>query len=346
MMMKMTKNLNQSLTSSYNYKLPPELIANSPATPKDSAKLLVYDRAKNRITHSIFREILDFIPKDTQIILNNTKVIKARIFGKKPTGGKIELLLNSPFKDDFLVYIKGRVKENMKLFFEDSLEAVILKLNNDGTRTVKFYQKNQELNFEKLVKVLEKIGHIPLPPYINREDNEEDETNYQTLFAQNYGAVAAPTASLHFTDELLGKLKKNFNTSYLTLHVGAGTFKPVDVAKIEEHKIHSEFFDIPKETKDVIDGDDKILAVGTTVTRTVEFYHKSKLLSGEANIFLHPNSKPKRVNYLLTNFHLPKSTLIMLVASFLGVDKTLEIYEEAIKKGYKFYSYGDAMLII
>lgn len=344
--MKMTKNLNQSLTSSYNYKLPPELIANSPATPKDSAKLLVYDRAKNRITHSIFREILDFIPKDTQIILNNTKVIKARIFGKKPTGGKIELLLNSPFKDDFLVYIKGRVKENMKLFFEDSLEAVILKLNNDGTRTVKFYQKNQELNFEKLVKVLEKIGHIPLPPYINREDNEEDETNYQTLFAQNYGAVAAPTASLHFTDELLGKLKKNFNTSYLTLHVGAGTFKPVDVAKIEEHKIHSEFFDIPKETKDVIDGDDKILAVGTTVTRTVEFYHKSKLLSGEANIFLHPNSKPKRVNYLLTNFHLPKSTLIMLVASFLGVDKTLEIYEEAIKKGYKFYSYGDAMLII
>jgi len=342
----MKKNINSFLTNSYNYKLPPELIASSPAKPKDSAKLLIYDRKTDKITHTIFRNILNFIPPNTEILLNNTKVIKARIFGKKSTGGKVELLINSPFDFGFLVYIKGKVKENTKLFFDNNLEALVIKLNDDGSRTVKFYHQSKELNFDNLIKILDIIGHIPLPPYINREDNSKDKNDYQTLFAKTYGAVAAPTASLHFTKELLEKLKQNFNINYLTLHVGAGTFKPVDVENIKNHKIHSENFYIDSRTQKVIDSDKKILAIGTTVTRTVEFYYQTKLIKGEANIFLHPNSKPKRVNYLLTNFHLPKSTLIMLVASFLGVKRTLEIYEEAIKNRYKFYSYGDAMLII
>ena len=184
---------------------------------------------------------------------------------------------------------------------------------------------------------------MPLPPYIKREDEKIDEIDYQTVFAKKEGAVAAPTASLHFSPELLEKIKKK---AYLTLHVGAGTFKPVEVNDIREHKMHSEFFEIPKETAKILDSDEEIVAVGTTVTRTVEYYARTKRLLGECDLFLNPLNPPIRVNHLLTNFHLPKSTLIMLVAAFIGRKKTLELYEEAIKRNYRFYSYGDAMLII
>jgi S-adenosylmethionine:tRNA ribosyltransferase-isomerase len=185
-----------------------------------------------------------------------------------------------------------------------------------------------------------------LPPYLKRDDEESDNINYQTLFAENYGAVAAPTASLHFTPELLENLKENFNTNYLTLHVGAGTFKPVESENILDHPMHSEYYKIPLNSKDILDSNKKILAVGTTVTRTIEFYNDTKKLNGEANLFLNPINQPKRVNYLLTNFHLPKSTLIMLVASFIGLEETMNLYHEAIQKNYRFFSYGDAMLII
>jgi len=242
--------------------------------------------------------------------------------------------------------MRGKVLVGNIITFATNLSVKVLEVQEDGTRIVKFYKEDNELDFLSLVEVLNTIGHLPLPPYIKREDEESDNTNYQTLFAKNYGAVAAPTASLHFTPQLLEKLQKNYNTNYLTLHVGAGTFKPVECDDILEHPMHSEFYEIPESSKKILDGQKKILAVGTTVTRTVEFYNDTKQLSGEANLFLNPLNKPKRVNYLLTNFHLPKSTLIMLVASFVGLEKTMKIYDEAIKEKYRFFSYGDAMLII
>jgi S-adenosylmethionine:tRNA ribosyltransferase-isomerase len=329
------------LVESYNYSLPKELIATYPVTPRDSAKLLVYDRKSDKITHTIFRNILDFT-KESHFIFNDTKVLKARIFGKKESGGKVELLLNRPFEDNFLVYIRGKVKVGYKLFF-DGLEAEVLKLLEDGSRIVAFYKNGKRLEFLKLVDILDKIGHIPLPPYINREDEKLDEEEYQTIFAKKYGAVAAPTASLHFTNTLLNKIK---NKHFLTLHVGAGTFKPVDVENILHHPMHSEFFEIDKDTAKILDSDVDIVAVGTTSTRTIEYYAREKRLIGECDLFLHPKNPPIRVNKLLTNFHLPKSTLIMLVSAFIGREKTLQIYQEAIKNNYRFYSYGDAMLII
>jgi len=336
------------LVSSYDYNLPESLIAKYPAFPRDSAKLLVYDRKKDKITHTIFRNILDLIG-DKRFIFNNTKVIKARIFGKKESGGKVELLLNRPFGENFLVYIRGKVRVGTKLYFDKGLLAEVVELLEDGSRIVEFkvisskFQVPRKISFFELVKILEEIGHVPLPPYIKRSDEEIDEREYQTVFAKKEGAVAAPTASLHFTDELLNKISKK---SYLTLHVGAGTFKPVEVEDIREHKMHSEFFEIPLNTAKILDSDEEIVAVGTTVTRTVEYYAREKKLSGECDLFLNPINPPIRVNHLLTNFHLPKSTLIMLVAAFIGREKTLKLYQEAIEKKYRFYSYGDAMLII
>ncbi|WP_024790099.1 tRNA preQ1(34) S-adenosylmethionine ribosyltransferase-isomerase QueA [Lebetimonas sp. JH292] len=335
------------LVSSYDYKLPEGLIAKYPASPRDLAKLLVYDRKKDKIIHTVFKNILDFTGEST-FIFNNTKVIKARIFGKKESGGKIELLLNRPYKNGYLVYIRGKVKAGSKLYFDNGLMAEVKELLEDGSRIVSFKlkvesEKCKALDFLELINILEKIGHVPLPPYIKREDEQIDELEYQSIFAKKEGAVAAPTASLHFTDELLKKIKEKY---FLTLHVGAGTFKPVEVKDIRKHKMHSEFYEIPECTAKILDSNKEIVAVGTTVTRTVEYYAREKKLSGECDLFLHPQNPPIRVNHLLTNFHLPKSTLIMLVASFIGRIKTLEIYKEAIEKKYRFYSYGDAMLII
>jgi S-adenosylmethionine:tRNA ribosyltransferase-isomerase len=330
------------LVESYNYTLPKKLIATYPVTPRDRAKLLVYDRKNDKIIHTTFDKILDFVV-ESHFIFNDTKVVKARIFGEKKTGGKIELLLNRPFNDKFLVYIRGKVKVDTELFFEKDLKAVVKQLNEDGSRLVEFYQNDKKIDFLELVDILNEIGHIPLPPYINREDEKLDENEYQTVFAENPGAVAAPTASLHFTDELISKIK---NKSFLTLHVGAGTFKPVEVENILEHPMHSEFFEIPEATAKILDSDIKITAVGTTATRTIEYYAREKKLFGECDLFLHPQNKPIRVNNLLTNFHLPKSTLIMLVSAFIGREKALELYEVAIKEKYRFYSYGDAMLVI
>ncbi len=248
--------------------------------------------------------------------------------------------------NQFLVYIRGRVKVGTKLLFDQSLSAEVVKLHEDGTRVVTFYQLDQKLDFEMLNQILETIGHIPLPPYIKREDNKEDVQNYQTLFAKNIGAVAAPTASLHFTPELLKKIQAKHQSAFVTLHVGAGTFKPVEHQDINEHIMHKEFYNIPSSAQEIIDSPKKILAVGTTVTRTIEYYARENKTEGESDLFLHPQNRPMRVNYLLTNFHLPKSTLLMLVASFVGIQKTLDLYDEAIKNNYQFYSYGDAMLIV
>ncbi len=336
------------LTSSYNFTLPSELIATHPAFPRDSAKLLVYNRQTDEIAHVLFSDFEKFIPKKCALIFNDTKVIKARLFGLKSSGGKIELLINRALDaHNVNVYIRGKVKIDTKIFFDENLMAKVKELNNDGSRIVIFFKNNKLLRFEDILPIIDKIGHVPLPPYIQREDNQEDESEYQSVFAKNEGAVAAPTASLHFTDEQHKRVCKNHKHAYVTLHVGSGTFKPVECETITEHPMHSEYYDISDDAKKLLDSDIPILSIGTTSTRTIEFYTRHKdIQKGEANLFLHPNNKPLRVNHLLTNFHLPKSTLLMLVASFVGVDKAQELYRVAIEDKYRFYSYGDAMLII
>ncbi|RXJ76173.1 tRNA preQ1(34) S-adenosylmethionine ribosyltransferase-isomerase QueA [Arcobacter sp. F155] len=343
----MKSNLDPLKTSSYDYDLPKELIATKPVYPADSAKLLVYNRETDTITHTTFKSLMDVLPDNLSVFLNDTKVIKARIFGEKESGGKVELLFNKPlFMDRYLVMIRGKVKVGTKLFFPMNLQAEVLEVNDDGSRVVNFIKDDKKLDFLTLVEILNEIGHLPLPPYMNREDEEKDNKDYQTLFAKNYGAVAAPTASLHFTEELLKRINNKYDVNYLTLHVGAGTFKPVDSEDILSHPMHSEYFEIGIDAKKSLDEAQKVLAVGTTVTRTVEYYARTNKIQGECDLFLNPANTPIKVDHLLTNFHLPKSTLIMLIASFVGLEKTLEIYEEAIKEKYRFYSYGDGMLII
>jgi len=338
---------SELLTKNYDYELPEGFIATTPVHPRDHAKLLVYDRKTDTITHTTFKHLLDFIPEDCDIFLNDTRVIKARVFGKKESGGKVELLFNKPLDaQHYLVLIRGKVKVGTELFFENDLIATVSQLNEDGSREVTFTHKRKEIRFEELVLVLDEIGHIPLPPYMHREDNEEDETDYQTLFAKNAGAVAAPTASLHFTPELFAQMEQRHRTHKVTLHVGAGTFKPVEVERILEHPMHSEYFHISREAAKVLDSSQDILAIGTTVTRTVEYYVRTGKMDGECDLFLNPHNLPKRVTHLLTNFHLPKSTLLMLVSSFIGREKTLQLYNEAIANEYRFFSYGDAMLIL
>ena len=346
------------LTKSYDYTLPEGYIATTPVHPRDSAKLLVYDRKTDIITHTTFKYLLDFIPQTCDVFLNDTRVIKARIFGKKEAqsinkkgfiqgGGKIELLFNKPLDaHHYLVMIRGKVQLGSRLLFDDNLVATVTDFNTDGSRVVSFTHHDKSIRFEDLVLILDNIGHIPLPPYIQREDNKEDETDYQTLFAQNAGAVAAPTASLHFTPELFKALEQRHKTHKITLHVGAGTFKPVEVEEILSHPMHSEFFHIPKSSATVLDSNNPLLAIGTTVTRTLEYYVRTGKLQGECDLFLNPHNPPQRVTHLLTNFHLPKSTLIMLVSAFVGREKTLSLYQEAIKEKYRFFSYGDAMLIL
>ena len=335
------------LTQSYDYHLPDSLIASHPVHPRDHAKLLVYDRQNDTITHTTFKHLLDFIPTECDIFLNDTKVIKARLFGTKESGGKVELLLNKPIgTNSFQVMIRGRVKLGTILYFGQALIATVTALHKDGSRTVQFTQKGQTILFEALIQILDQIGHIPLPPYIHREDNKKDETDYQTLFAREAGAVAAPTASLHFTPELFRTMQTRHHTHTLTLHVGAGTFKPVEAEQILDHPMHSEYFHIPKEAAKILDCHREILVVGTTVTRTVEHYARTREREGECDLFLNPCNPPLRVNHLLTNFHLPKSTLIMLVSAFAGREKTLSLYREAIARKYRFFSYGDAMLIL
>lgn len=334
-------------TQSYDYVLPPELIATSPASPRDSCKLLVYDRKDGSITHTIFSKINAFIPSECTVLCNDTKVIKARIFGKKVSGGGVELLINKPLDAGRIsCLIRGKVKKGTLLYFDQELVAEVLELCEDGSRIVSFFHQSHLLCFEELILVLDQIGHIPLPPYMQREDSKSDEEEYQSVFSQNAGAVAAPTASLHFTPELFEQVKAAHPLEFLTLHVGAGTFKPVEAETITEHPMHSEYYNIPPAAQDFINSAAPLLAIGTTVTRTVEYYVRTHKSEGEANLFLHPLNPPQRVNYLLTNFHLPKSTLLMLVASFVGLEETQRIYAEAIEKRYRFFSYGDAMLIL
>ena len=334
-------------TSDYDFYLPKELIAKYPVHPRDSAKLLIYDRAKDEITHTHFRHIFDALPSNLAYVFNDTKVIKARLFGKKQSGGKAEVLINRPLKDNlFSVFIKSKVVVTTKIYFTEYLYLKIIALEDDGSRVVAFYdQLGEKLDFNQLIKYTKQIGHIPIPPYLKREETKSDKLDYQSIFAKYDGSVAAPTASLHFTKELTEQIPKQ-NLYHTTLHIGAGTFKPIESDNISEHKMHFEYYEIATSTQELINSNKPLLAVGTTVARSIESYVRSGKASSETNLFLSPNNPPKRVSHLLTNFHFPKSSLIVLVSSFIGLEKTKEIYQEAICKKYRFYSYGDAMLIL
>lgn len=340
----------------YDYHLPEHLIAHYPASPRESAKLLVYNRKKDSIIHTDFFHFYEFISPDTLFILNDTKVIKARMYGHKlnenhSLGGKVEVLYHRHLCDSlFLVQIRGRVKVGTRITLTPRFGLEVLELLDNGFRKVTFLLDNAPANLSATLEQIEQIGHIPLPPYIKREDKKEDYQEYQSVFASHLGAVAAPTASLHFSD--ISYLKTHFNHCFVTLHVGAGTFLSVESQDIRNHQIHTESFSLSPQSYEKILHSQNILCIGTTTARVVEYLHANPPtpsagpISGECNLFLNPYNPPQKLNALLTNFHLPKSTLIMLVSSLIGREKCLELYQEAIKHNYRFYSYGDGMLIL
>jgi len=332
--------------SEYNFELPQELIAKYPVEPRDHCRLMVLHRETQKIEHKIFYQIIDYINEGDLLIFNDTKVIPARLIGTKETGAKIEIFLLRPLKEDVweaLIKNVRRLKIGSKVYISEDFFIELIE-RKEETAIIK-------LNTEDIKKAIEKYGHIPLPPYIDREDEEKDKQMYQTIFASKEGAVAAPTAGLHFTEELISKLKqKGVKIGFITLHVGIGTFKPITTEDITKHKMHEEFYQIPEETikliKETKENNKNIFAVGTTVVRTLESYANTGKTQDYTNIFIYPPYKFKLVDKLITNFHLPKSTLLLLVSAFAGKDFILKAYNEAIKEKYRFFSYGDAMLIL
>ena len=338
-------------TSDFYYDLPQELIAQEPIEKRDCSRLMVLDKINGQIEHKHFYDIVDMINPGDTLILNDTRVIPARLYGvKEDTGGAIEfLLLNKKSLDTWEVILKPgrRAKPGARFVFGNGeLKAEILDVINDGNRLVKFEYDGV---FEN---VLEKLGEMPLPPYITKK--LEDKDRYQTVYAKNNGSAAAPTAGLHFTPELLEELKnKCVNIGYVTLHVGLGTFRPVKADEITEHKIHSEFYVLPEETAELINNTKaagkRVISVGTTATRTLETAGMNgmplKGSSGWTDIFIYPGKEFHVIDALITNFHLPESTLIMLVCTLAGKENVLNAYNEAVKEKYRFFSFGDAMFI-
>ncbi|MFP4486026.1 MAG: tRNA preQ1(34) S-adenosylmethionine ribosyltransferase-isomerase QueA [Campylobacterales bacterium] len=328
------------------YHLPSELIANSPANPRDSSRLLVYSRATKSISHDRFYNLQNYLPENLSIIFNSTKVIKARLYGLKETGGKLELLYEKQGDRGYIFQIGGRVKEGSRIVFEGGYEGRVVKLLEDGFREVAISRDGKNLELDELFMFFEKHGHTPLPPYIKREDNIEDSSDYQSVFASQEGSVAAPTASLHFSKEMFERFWSEYSCAFVTLHVGSGTFKPLSSEDIYAHKMHSEVYEITPEAMNLIEEDKKLMCVGSTALRTVEEYARSGKKSGETSIYITPKNPPKRTDILLTNFHLPKTSLLVMVAAMIGEGELKRVYEEAVKKKYRFFSYGDAMLIL
>ena len=332
----------------FNYELPKKLIAQYPTKNRGDSKLLVANASSKKIDDLAFKSFVNLIRPNDLIIFNNTQVIKARLFGQKETGGKVEILIEQIIENKkALVMIKSAKKINMNLK---------IQLPNDYI--VEIIEKKQylfliKLNQGSFYDLMEIAGHIPLPPYINRPDEIEDIERYQTIFAKKKGAVAAPTAGLHFSEADFKLLdQNNINYAFITLHVGSGTFQPVRVKDINNHIMHSENFEISDEIKIKIESTKKkngrVIAVGTTVLRALESsISKNKIKTGKqkTNIFIKPGYKFKVVDSLFTNFHLPKSTLLMLVSAFAGYEFTKKMYSHAIQKKYRFFSYGDAMFI-
>ena len=338
-------------TSDFDYYLPEELIAQSPLLDRDEARLLVLHKKTGELEHKVFKDIIDYLNPGDALVINDTKVIPARIIGtKEDTGAVIELLLLKDHGEDTwecLSKPQKRLKEGTIITFGDgSLKAKVTKLDNDGITFVKLIYNGI------LLEILERLGTMPLPPYIHEKLDDPD--MYQTVYAKDYGSAAAPTAGLHFTDELLEKIRnKGIYVVPVTLHVGLGTFRPVMVDDVKKHVMHSEHFIISKETCDILNNvrksGKKIFAVGTTSVRTLETCllnnDEFKPMIGDTKIFIYPGFKFKAIDGLITNFHLPKSTLVMLVSALAGKDSILNAYKIAVDNKYRFFSFGDAMLI-
>ena len=340
-------------TSDYFYELPEELIAQTPVEPRDHSSMLVLDRETGKTQHKHFYDVLDYLKPGDCLILNDSRVLPARIFGtKKDAGAHVEFLLLKCVgnnKWETLVKPGRKAKVGAEFVFSPGvLEGKITDVLEDGNRIIDF---SCEGNF---YTILEELGKMPLPPYITAE--LKDQKRYQTVYSHELGSAAAPTAGLHFTKELLKKIEeKGVKIGYVTLHVGLGTFRPVKAENITEHKMHSEHYHLPKETADLINETKKnggrIIAVGTTSCRTLESvatFNDGKILEsdGWTSIFIYPGYEFKVLDGLITNFHLPESTLIMLVSAFAGYEHVMAAYKEAVEKRYRFFSFGDAMLII
>lgn len=338
-------------TDDFDYELPEELIAQTPLEKRDSSRLLILDKKTGDIEHKHFSDIIDYLEKDDILVLNNTKVLPARLIGEKEeTKAVIEILLLKNIKDDIwecLVKPARRIKVGTIVSFGDGLlKAKCIKELDEGIR-------HFELIYDGILyEILDKLGTMPLPPYIH--EKLADQSRYQTVYAKEIGSAAAPTAGLHFTEELLKKIKdKGITICYVTLHVGLGTFRPVNVENVNEHKMHSEYYemsrDVAKILNDAKKNNKRIISVGTTSTRVLETvvskYNEFRECSGFTDIFIYPGYKFRAINALITNFHLPKSTLVMLVSALAGKDNILNAYKIAVKEKYRFFSFGDAMFI-
>lgn len=337
--------------SDFYYFLPQNLIAQTPVEPRDTSRLLVLSKTSGEIEHKTFKDIVDFFNEGDCLILNNTRVLPARIFGaREDTGTIVEFVLLKQVENDVWECLAGpgkRAREGKRFVFGDGLmRAEVINVKDDGNRILRF--EYDGVFFD----VLDKIGQMPLPPYIT--EKLDDKERYQTVYSKELGSAAAPTAGLHFTDELLEKLAaKGVNIGYVTLHVGLGTFRPVKVDNIEEHKMHTESYFMPKETADLINETknrgNRVICVGTTSCRTVESVAQLgeiRECSGETSIFIYPGYEFKCMDALITNFHLPESTLIMLVSAFAGYENVMNAYNKAVENEYRFFSFGDAMLIV
>ncbi len=335
----------------FNFELPDELIARFPKEDRTSSRLLKLNGNSGEINHHVFSDIIDFINENDLIVFNNTRVIPARMFGQKASGGKVEVLVERVVDaHTVLAHVRANKspKPGTELLLENSAKAVMI-----GRRGELF-----ELKFEgdnNVLEILENIGHMPLPPYIDRPDNDSDKERYQTVYGEKPGAVAAPTAGLHFDDKLMQQLRdKNVDMAFVTLHVGAGTFQPVRVDNINDHVMHSEYIEVPDDVVKKIQATrakgGRVIAVGTTSMRSLESAaqkSQGQLTSyfGDTDIFIYPGYEFQIVDAMITNFHLPESTLIMLVSAFAGQENIMKAYHTAIEQKYRFFSYGDAMFL-
>jgi S-adenosylmethionine:tRNA ribosyltransferase-isomerase len=337
-------------TDDFDYELPEKLIAQIPLVKRDSSRLLVLDKNTGKIEHKIFSDIIDYLNKDDVLVLNDTKVIPARLIGSKTdTNAVIEIFLLHNIESDIwecLCKPAKRIKIGTRIKFSDKLECICVDKKDEGIASFRFIYSGI------FMEILDELGEMPLPPYIH--EKLKDKSRYQTVYAKNIGSAAAPTAGFHFTNELLDEiLFKGIKIVYVTLHVGLGTFRPVNVVDVTRHKMHSEYYVMSEETANILnsakENNNKIISVGTTSTRVLETvinkYNKFISCSGNTDIFIYPGYKFKAINNLITNFHLPKSTLIMLVSAFAGKENILNAYKEAVDKEYRFFSFGDAMYI-
>lgn len=340
-------------TADYDFELPPDRIAQTPLDRRDESRLMVVERATGRIAHRRFRDLVELIPAGDALVLNTTRVFRARLLGRRDSGAPAEVLLLRPLGDDryeAMVSPGGKLRPGRVVHVAPGFDVEILEITDRRTRVVRLHAAEGDA-----AAAVERHGHIPLPPYIARADTTMDAERYQTVYARESGSVAAPTAGLHFTPELLDALAaRGVVRADVLLHVGAGTFKPVEVDDPAHHVMHEEWFALPAESARTLNATrargGSIWAVGTTTTRTLESAIRADgtfaAASGETRLFIRPPYRVRAVDKLITNFHLPRSTLVMLVAAFAGYELTMRAYREAIDAGYRFYSYGDAMAIV